>query len=234
MNEWTQWGQWVTWVPWDHVSHSRDSAKQWGGGVLPLAVDALHASPAGSNQSDYSIGSVVHCLNQTSDSILKNTKVRSSLELASQPASSVHFSARQWGNFPDWTLLTVRGEGHSWHGVHAGLSNVLEVHWDVPGKGRESRGVTYRRAYREREELCKKAGLFAVGKFWGQEEEIKHMVTTASFLRVKTTQRCVFTSFNFDPHGSFRPLIPVCSAAQDLMELLPSKGGCLLETQLLC
>lgn len=29
-------------------------------------------------------------------------------------------------------LLTIGRQCHSWHGVHAGLSDVLEVHWDVP------------------------------------------------------------------------------------------------------
>lgn len=30
--------------------------------------------------------------------------------------------------------LTIRRKCHSWHGVHAGLSNVFEVHRDVPEK----------------------------------------------------------------------------------------------------
>lgn len=63
----------------------------------------------------------------------------------------MRFSARQRVNVTDWTLLTVGGESHSWHGVHAGLGDVLEVHWDVPGRGREEREYTYSPAVAERE-----------------------------------------------------------------------------------
>lgn len=37
----------------------------------------------------------------------------------------------------DDTTLTVGGKGDGRHGVHAGLRDVLEVHRDVPGRGKK-------------------------------------------------------------------------------------------------
>lgn len=41
-------------------------------------------------------------------------------------------------------LLTIGRECHSWHRVHAGLSDVLEVHRDVPEKGTKHCEYTWR------------------------------------------------------------------------------------------